>query len=269
MPTLRQPPAFLVDFLMRAEALKLEAYQDSKGVWTIGVGHTGPEVVQGMVITREVAMIYLQQDLARAARRLASVVRPEKIAGLTENQYAAMLSFVFNLGVNGQWEIFADLNKGNLADVPKQMDRFDRYHDTKGVVQISTGLQARRRAEEHMFETPDPVDKADLAKAPPLASAAINELDPSTVPSSGMLTDSPTPPKPLPGAGHALATMWASAIGFIMSLPQLIKGAVDTLSPYSSSDYVAKAIMVLTTLGAAAALFAFLYAKRTHQLAKN
>lgn len=269
MLSLRPAPPFLADFLMRAEALKLEAYQDSKGVWTIGVGHTGPEVVQGLVITRDVAMIYLQQDMAVAAQRLASVVSAARIAALTENQYAALLSFVFNLGVNSQWTIFEDVNGGNLADVPAQMDRFDRYHDAKGVVQISAGLAARRKAEEHMFETPDPLDKADLANAPPMANAVINGVDPADVPSSGMLSASTTPPRPLAGVSHALATMWATAIGFVMMLPNLLKEAVDALSPYSSSDYVAKAITVLTTVGAAAALAAFLYAKRTHQLAKN
>ena len=43
-----------VDFIKAHEALRLKAYQDSKGVWTIGWGHT-KGVKPGDVITREQA----------------------------------------------------------------------------------------------------------------------------------------------------------------------------------------------------------------------
>jgi lysozyme len=45
------------------EGLRLEAYQDSGGVWTIGWGHTGPEVHAGLVWTREQCVEALQSDL--------------------------------------------------------------------------------------------------------------------------------------------------------------------------------------------------------------
>lgn len=45
------------------EGLRLKAYQDSGGVWTIGWGHTGPEVVEGLIWTREQCVEALKCDL--------------------------------------------------------------------------------------------------------------------------------------------------------------------------------------------------------------
>jgi len=48
------------------EGLRLVAYQDSVGVWTIGYGHTGPDVRVGLTITEEQAAILLAADVAWA-----------------------------------------------------------------------------------------------------------------------------------------------------------------------------------------------------------
>ena len=51
------------------EGLRLEAYQDSVGVWTIGYGHTGPEVHRGECISEPEADALLRADLASAIAR--------------------------------------------------------------------------------------------------------------------------------------------------------------------------------------------------------
>ena len=65
-------------FIARWEGLRTDAYQDSVGVWTIGVGHTsraGPPTVQpGMHITREQALSILAADLARFERWVLGAV---------------------------------------------------------------------------------------------------------------------------------------------------------------------------------------------------
>src|SRR5579875_391443 len=48
------------------EGLRLKAYQDANGVWTIGYGHTGPDVHAGLSITQEQAEALLLQDVASA-----------------------------------------------------------------------------------------------------------------------------------------------------------------------------------------------------------
>jgi len=41
------------------EGLRLTAYQDQVGVWTIGYGHTGPDVYQGLTITQNDATSFM------------------------------------------------------------------------------------------------------------------------------------------------------------------------------------------------------------------
>lgn len=69
-PGLQLPSPQLLANLRRSEALRLTAYQDTKGIWTIGYGHTGPEVVKGLVWTIAQAEAQLLADVARAMRLL-------------------------------------------------------------------------------------------------------------------------------------------------------------------------------------------------------
>lgn len=52
-----------LNLTMTSEALRLVAYRDAVGVWTIGWGHTGPDVYEGIVWTREQAIVALKKDL--------------------------------------------------------------------------------------------------------------------------------------------------------------------------------------------------------------
>lgn len=86
-PTTRQ-------MLTGIEALELKAYRDAGGVWTVGYGHTGPDVYPGLVITPQRAEELLVGDLSvacRAVERLCPVP-------LGENQFGALVSFCYNAG---------------------------------------------------------------------------------------------------------------------------------------------------------------------------
>lgn len=74
------------------EGCKLSAYQDSKGVWTIGIGHT-KGVRKGMRITMAQAMEYLTQDLTVAS----NYVNRQNVCK-TQGQFDALVDFAFNLG---------------------------------------------------------------------------------------------------------------------------------------------------------------------------
>ncbi|RSK44711.1 lysozyme [Hymenobacter perfusus] len=81
-------------FLTKEEGEVLKTYLCAAGVLTIGVGHTGPDVVAPMTITREQSQALLTKDLLRfeaAVNRLVTVP-------LTQNQFNALVSFTFNLG---------------------------------------------------------------------------------------------------------------------------------------------------------------------------
>ena len=75
----RPIPASLPGFLKRVECVRYQAYRDSAGVWTIGVGHTGPEVHPGGVWTESQVDLALARDIQVAANRLATVVKPAAI----------------------------------------------------------------------------------------------------------------------------------------------------------------------------------------------
>jgi lysozyme len=56
------------------EGLRLTAYQDQVGVWTIGYGHTGPDVHAGLTITQQQANNLLMQDTQSAAAAVNRLV---------------------------------------------------------------------------------------------------------------------------------------------------------------------------------------------------
>lgn len=82
-----------LDIIKEFEGLRLNAYQDSVGVWTIGYGHT-KSVYPGMSITHQEAEALLRQDVAEHAVGIYETVT----VPLNQNQFDALASFVFNLG---------------------------------------------------------------------------------------------------------------------------------------------------------------------------
>ena len=81
------------------EGCRLCAYPDpaSGGApWTIGYGHTGPEVHQGLAISQQQAEAWLAEDIATAA---AAVDRLLRGVELQPRERDALVSFCFNVGV--------------------------------------------------------------------------------------------------------------------------------------------------------------------------
>jgi len=83
-----------VDLIKRWEGLRLEAYLCPAGVPTVGYGHTGEDVWMGMTITEPEAETLLRKDLWSSEDTVSNAVQ----ATLTDNEYAALVSFVFNCG---------------------------------------------------------------------------------------------------------------------------------------------------------------------------
>lgn len=83
-----------IDFVKQHEGCVLTAYQDQGGVWTIGYGHTGPDVRKGLVWTQDQADAALNLDLSKAEASMLKLTTVQ----LSDKQKAALDSFVFNLG---------------------------------------------------------------------------------------------------------------------------------------------------------------------------
>ncbi len=87
-----------MDFIRQEEGERLTGYKDSRGIPTIGVGHTGKvnslPVSIGMTITPEQSVALLKDDLAWVEHTLASAIT----IGINQNQYDALCSLIFNIG---------------------------------------------------------------------------------------------------------------------------------------------------------------------------
>lgn len=78
------------------EGCKLSAYKCPANVWTIGYGSTGSHVKPGMQITEQEAEKLLREDLSRFEKAVA-----EDAPNATQNQFDAMVSLAFNIGIAG------------------------------------------------------------------------------------------------------------------------------------------------------------------------
>lgn len=147
----RQIPEEARQFIRSWESLKLEAYLCPAKKWTIGYGHTR-RVEKGQKITLETAEIFLEEDLRIAACIIAKYVKVE----LSDTQFAALLSFVFNLG-EGNFATSTLLRLLNLKLYKQVTYQFIRWKmitvvkDGKKVKVPSTGLINRRNAEAALW----------------------------------------------------------------------------------------------------------------------
>ncbi|MBH0371660.1 lysozyme [Salmonella enterica] len=132
-----------LDFIRAREGVKLAAYQDGGGVWTIGYGHTRG-VKQGQVINHEQADEFLDNDL----RQVESCISERVTVALNQNQFDALVSFVFNVGRQAFSDstLLKKLNEGNYRAAADQFTRW--VYDNDKFVQ---GLYNRRVAERDLF----------------------------------------------------------------------------------------------------------------------
>lgn len=232
MPT-RPVPQLAIDFLQKVEGCRLTSYQDSGGVWTNGYGHTRG-VAANSTISQAIAYANLIGDADDAADLLET--RVHDIASLTDHEYAALISFVFNLGdgPNGdEWTIFKDVNAGNMGDVPTQMLRFDHGRVDGQLVEIP-GLKNRRMAEIALWNT------ADVEKAAALAT-------PDIAPSSGYTRVIATPPVPTPPPPGHKASLVAKAAGGISAVGAAASQMHGIIAPHAGESHVYQQIAVALT----------------------
>ena len=132
------------------EGLRLTAYQDSVGKWTIGYGHTGSDVHPGLTITQMDAEALLLNDVGTAARAVNQLVT----VPLNQNEFDALVDFIFNLGKTNFADstLLQDLNAGNFAGAVGEFQKWDHAGG-----QVLAGLLKRRVAEASLFQT-DPGD---------------------------------------------------------------------------------------------------------------
>lgn len=125
------------------EGCRLKAYHDSVRVLTIGFGHTR-NVKEGQTITQAQADELFEKDLQRFVDGVNKAVKVE----INQNQFDALVSFSFNLGLGSlsSSELLSFVNKKEFAHAAAE---FSKWCHAGG--KVLPGLVRRRKAEEELF----------------------------------------------------------------------------------------------------------------------
>ena len=141
-----------VKFIKSWEGLSLKAYQCQAGVWTLGWGSTfhkdKSKVQKGETITEEEADDLLMFEIGLIEKEINKMN-----LNLNQHQYDSVISFCFNVGVNG-------FKKSTLLKLIKQdpfhpsiRDQFLKWNKVRvdGKLIVSKGLSNRRNAEVNIY----------------------------------------------------------------------------------------------------------------------
>jgi lysozyme len=140
-----------IDLMHHFEGCRLEAYQCSAKVWTIGWGNTfyenGTPVRQGDKISQDRA----NSLFVFVANKFAGEIKKLIKTNLTENQFSALVCFAYNLGTGNLAKstllkkVNANPNDATIAN------EFLRWNKAGG--KVLAGLTRRRTAESKLYFT--------------------------------------------------------------------------------------------------------------------
>ena len=164
-----------VELLARKENCKLKAYRCSAGRWTCGWGETRG-VTQDTVWTEDQA----DEKFYRAVHEWAERVRELITAQTGDNQFGAMVSFAYNIGI-GAFEKSTMLRLHNAGDRLGAARAFSLFNKitVDGKKVESAGLTSRRLEEAAMYLQPD---DGDFANEAPMPQEVVPESSPVASP---------------------------------------------------------------------------------------
>lgn len=134
-----------LDLIRRFETCRLKAYLCPSKIWTIGWGHTR-DVREGDSCTQEQADAWLSEDVEEAEHAVLQAIE----VPVTDNQFAALVSFTYNVGVAAfmRSNLLKKLNRGEDPS-----EEFLKWVYGKG--RVLPGLVKRREAERDLFRLAD------------------------------------------------------------------------------------------------------------------
>jgi len=136
-------------FTEQFEGCRFEAYPDPASggdPWTIGYGHTGPEVVPGLVWTQDQCDAALLRDVQGCVNNVNQFVNVK----LTQGEFDALVDFAFNCGQRNldSSTLLKLVNENDMKDAANEFQKWD--HASGKVV---AGLLRRRLAEQSEFNS--------------------------------------------------------------------------------------------------------------------
>jgi GH24 family phage-related lysozyme (muramidase) len=142
--------------LTQREGVRLKAYRDSVGIWTIGIGHTAaagpPSPAPGMTITAKECDEIFRRDLVQYEDAVNKAVK----VPLAQHQFDACVSFCYNIGTGGfaRSTVVKRINAGDMEGAAKAFMMWVTPPEITG----------RRQSEVAQFKTPYPGTVTDIAK---------------------------------------------------------------------------------------------------------
>jgi len=132
-----------LSLIKKFEGCELEAYKCAAGVWTIGYGST-KGIKEGDTVSQEEADKLLLHEMEEYEGYINDMVNVD----LEQNQFDAMVSWVFNLGPANlkASTLLKVLNAKDYEGVPAQIKRWN-----KAGGKVLQGLIRRREAESLLF----------------------------------------------------------------------------------------------------------------------
>jgi GH24 family phage-related lysozyme (muramidase) len=137
-----------LELIKSFEGLRLKAYKvtDSEKYFTIGYGHYGSDVKEGMEISKKKAEELFEKDVQRFVDGVNELVK----VPINQNQFDALVSFAYNVGLGA-------LKKSTLLDLLNgkeykgASEQFERWNKSGG--KVLKGLVTRREKEQKLFDT--------------------------------------------------------------------------------------------------------------------
>ena len=142
------------ELIKQFEGLKLKAYLDQAGIWTIGYGSikdpfTGVPVKRGDEISQDTALLWLKKEIQEKLEGIKKLIK----VPITDNQLTALTSLAYNIGTGGFGK--STLLKKLNAKAPQieVADQFLVWNKVKkgGQLVPSAGLTKRRKLERDLF----------------------------------------------------------------------------------------------------------------------
>jgi lysozyme len=146
-----------IDLITRFEGLITHSYLCPANKLTVGYGHCGEDVKQGMVITEKEAENLLKKDLRKFESKLNYSLEHDNV-NLNQNQFDACISFIFNLGFSAFIfsTLYKKLKQKDYAGAGEEflkwvyITKTDPKTGERFKVKLK-GLETRRKAEQELF----------------------------------------------------------------------------------------------------------------------
>ena len=153
-----------LELIKSFEGCRLTAYKpvSTEKYWTIGWGHYGADVKQGMTITQDRADELLLEDVADSVAAVNNPIYCPLTAKLNQNQFDALVSFTFNCGSGSLKNL---CQNRTLEEISAKIPAYN-----KAGGKVLNGLVRRRAAEQELFN-----------KAVDVSNNTTTEIEPRTV----------------------------------------------------------------------------------------